>query len=319
MAKRRRLTPAKSDFMNPLGAPSPSARAPIAQVAGEAAAVSAMDKMRAQVKELREKGEVIIRIPLAQVQTDYLIRDRVVVEDEALQSLIESIRARGQQTPIEVVEDPEGGYGLISGWRRLVALQALNGQGVPGCDEVKALIRQPKDRSEAYVAMVEENEVRADLSYYERARIVVKSLEAGVFETEKQALQTLFASASYTRRSKIKSFVSLVETLDGALRFPAAIGERLGLSLSKALALDPGQGGQIRDALMAHPVQTAQDEQELLQRMSVVRPPATESPAPPKAGLVLKAGKERVELRGQAVTPEFVEKLQLWLKEQGEM
>jgi ParB/RepB/Spo0J family partition protein len=316
MAKRRRLTPAKSDFMNPLGTPSSSARAPIAQVAGEAAAVSAMEEMRAQVQELREKGEVILRIPLEKVQSDYLIRDRVVVEDEALQSLIESIRARGQQTPIEVVEEPDGGYGLISGWRRLAALRALQEQGVAGCDQVKALIRQPKDRSEAYVAMVEENEVRADLSYYERARIVLKALEAGVFEGEKQALQTLFGSASYARRSKIKSFVVIVDALDGCLRFPAAIGERLGLKLAKALSENATLQAQLRQRLQQTSAKTANAEQAVIAQVLAADTEKPLKTAPVSLAISVTGGQGRVELHGPGVTPAFLEKLKAWVDEQ---
>lgn len=316
MAKRKRLTPSKADFMNPLGSPSASARAPIAQVAGEAAAVSAMEEMRAQVQELREKGEVILRIPLEKVQSDYLIRDRVVVDDEALQSLTDSIRARGQQTPIEVVEEADGSYGLISGWRRLAALRALHTEGVEGCHEVKALIRQPKDRSDAYVAMVEENEVRADLSYYERARIVVKALEAGVFESEKQALQTLFASASYARRSKIKSFVVIVEALDGCLRFPAAIGERLGLNLAKALGQDTTIQAQLRQSLQQSLMETANAEQAVIARVLAA---GTEKPlktVPVSLAISVEGGQGRVVLHGTGVTPAFLDKLRVWVAEQ---
>ena len=50
--------------------------------------------------------------------------------------------------------------------------------------------------------MVEENEIRVGLSYYERARIVAKAVAQGVFETEKQALQRLFHTASRPKRSK---------------------------------------------------------------------------------------------------------------------
>jgi hypothetical protein len=40
---------------------------------------------------------------------------------------------------------------------------------------------------EAYLAMVEENEIRVGLSFYERARIVARAAEAGVFERHRGA------------------------------------------------------------------------------------------------------------------------------------
>jgi ParB family chromosome partitioning protein len=39
-------------------------------------------------------------------------------------ALVTSLRARGQQVPIEVVAR-EGGYGLISGLRRVMALREI--------------------------------------------------------------------------------------------------------------------------------------------------------------------------------------------------
>jgi ParB family chromosome partitioning protein len=86
-----------------------------------------------------------------------------VISAVKMDALKASLAARGQQTPIEVVELVEGRYGLISGWRRLHALRAN------GAKTVKAIITAPREVSDAYVAMIEKNEIRVDLSYFERA------------------------------------------------------------------------------------------------------------------------------------------------------
>ena len=53
-------------------------------------------------------------------------------------------------------------YGLISGWRRLTALQALHAEtGEARFATVQALVRRPETAADAYVTMVEENEIRA--------------------------------------------------------------------------------------------------------------------------------------------------------------
>lgn len=315
MAKRKRLSPAQGLIST--SAPI-TARPPIAQVAGEAAALSALDEMRGEWDAARQAGRLVLSLPLDAVEADHLHRDRLAQDDEAMQSLMDSLRARGQQTPIEVVDLGQGRYGLISGWRRLSALRRL--QPETGVGEVQALLRSPKDAPEAYVAMVEENEIRADLSHYERARIVQKALDAGVFETEKAALQGLFAASSYARRSKIKSFLWIVRALDGALRFPQAISERLGLALVKALEDRPDLAGQIVDALEAAEPDSAEAETAILTRMI----------APPKAGKPVSArqdrveigavtvtkGKGRIELSGQGVTPDLMDRLKTWLAEQ---
>ena len=104
-----------------------------------------------------------------------------------------------------------------------------------GTRQVLALLRHPSEASEAYLAMVEENEIRVGLSYFERARIATKATDQGVYDSDKAALLSLFAAASRAKRSKIRSFLSVVRQLDGVLRFPQALGERLGLQLSKKL------------------------------------------------------------------------------------
>ena len=96
---------------------------------------------------------------------------------------------------------------------------------------VQALVRRPETAADAYVAMVEENEIRVGLSQYERARVAARATERGVFESEKAALRALFATASRPKRSRIRAFLEIYHALDGALRFPAHLPERLGLAL----------------------------------------------------------------------------------------
>ena len=92
-------------------------------------------------------------------------------------------------------------------------------------------MRRPETAQDAYVGMVEENEIRLGLSQYERARVAALAAARGVFADEEAALRALFAGASRPKRSRIRAFLELYHALDDALRFPAAIPERLGLAL----------------------------------------------------------------------------------------
>ncbi len=272
MAKRKRLTPVQSGFLypgtgqdtlRPLSQAGPS-RPPIAAQAGEAAALSALEALRGEWQAARDGGRLVVSIPLEGVQTDHLMRDRVGLDAEALSALKESLRARGQQQPVEVVALAEGRFGLISGWRRMTALRELSDEtGDARFASVLALIRQPEELAYSYVSMVEENEIRSDLSHYERARIVRRAQEEGVFPSEKAALQSLFASASYARRSKIKSFLPVVDALDGVLRFPSRMTERTGLALSKALETE-GLAEALREALETRRPETPEAESACL-------------------------------------------------------
>lgn len=355
MARRKRLSPAQGGFLaggleEESGAlRGGGQRPPIAQVAGDTAASAALEEMSEVLRRAETEGRMVLSLPLDAIEAEHLIRDRAEVEPEALAALERSIDARGQQTPIEVLALPgaPGRYGLISGWRRLLVLRRLAGQPRDAAqeagrfDRVLALVRRPDSLAASYVAMVEENEIRADLSHFERARVVLRALEAGVFADETEALRTLFAAASYPRRSKIKSFLPLVAALDGALRFPGQLTERQGLALAKALDADAGLGPRLRTRLETDPAETAKDEAEIIaqalpaddfaEARSEDLPRAgaaaqagsgsTASPGRPRAepvvpGVTLKHAGNRIELRGDGIDEALAARLRLWLEEQ---
>lgn len=250
MAKRKRLTPAQPSYLDTapesklaLAGPMTSS-APIAQVASDAAAQAALSELSSVLEQARADGRLIERLALDQIDETHLVRDRLEQDEGEMVALMASLRARGQQAPIEVVAlsiRPDGKtHGLISGWRRLTALKRLYAEGSESdFATIKALVIRPESAQDAYVAMVEENEIRVNLSHYERARIVVRALLEGVYPNQKLALQGLFANATRTKRSKIGSFVALVEALDAVLRFPVAINEKLGLALVREITRDP--------------------------------------------------------------------------------
>ena len=268
--------------------PPPPARgpgAPIARVAAEAAGQAALDEVIETLRRAEAEGRMVLEIPLADIATDHLARDRIASDafdaDEDMAALIASLRAHGQRVPIEVValrgptsdEGRDGGfargrlpYGLISGWRRLTALGALHAEtGEERFATVKALARQPASAAEAYVAMVEENEIRLGLSQYERARVAALAVDRGVFPDESAALRALFAGASRAKRSRIRAFVEIFRALDGALAFPAHLPERLGLRVVEQIRA--GHAEAIEAALAGGIPSTPEEELSLLERV----------------------------------------------------
>ncbi|WP_407474987.1 ParB/RepB/Spo0J family partition protein [Sulfitobacter sp. PM12] len=313
MAKRKRLTPPRGDYLAgepvtdagstpsletkalfptyPQGvapkmrSPSP----PIAHVASDAATSAALAEVTAELHSARAEGRMVQSLHLDQIESSYLVRDRLVADDEDMAALRASLSARGQQTPIEVVSTEQGGYGLISGWRRLTALTQLYKEtGDAHFSTVLALVRRPVDAADAYVAMVEENEIRVGLSYFERARIVSRAVEEGVYIDTKSALNGLFGNGSRAKRSKIKSFLPVVEQLGPYLSYPAGIGERLGLALSQKLQADEAFKSDVVEALnKLGSVPTLEAEQDILAA-------ALETPKAPK--IAKQAGGKREEL-----------------------
>ncbi|MEM1003734.1 MAG: ParB N-terminal domain-containing protein [Pseudomonadota bacterium] len=337
MAKRKRLTPARTDFLpayTPGAAletksmfPTVQSAPPIAQVAGDTALQAAVDDLSSEIRTARVEGRLIQNVLLTAIEETHLVRDRIAVDGDEKTALVESLRARGQQTPIEVVELAEGRFGLISGWRRLAALRALHAEtGEDRFATVQALLRRPESASDAYLAMVEENEIRVGLSYYERARIAARAAEQGVYPDEASALRGLFASVSRAKRSKIGSFIVIYHALDDHLRFAAAIPERLGLSLSKALKEAPTLAGRIARELDRQAPETAEAEAALLNRMSQPghgekqalnkskTPPASKSETVGPVTLTRSANGASLTLTG--VTDDLHARLKDWLATQ---
>jgi len=357
MAKRKRLTPAQPSYLEPAPesksalSPSMTTSAPIAQVASDAAAQSALSELSAVLEEARADGRLIERIALEQIDEAHLVRDRLEQDEDEMGALMASLRARGQQTPIELVllsDRPDGKtHGLISGWRRLSALKRLYSEGSESrFASIKALVIQPETARDAYVAMVEENEIRVNLSHYERARIAVRALREGVYPNQKMALQGLFANATRAKRSKIGSFVALVEALDAVLMFPVAINEKLGLALVREITRDPGftetlinhlRAGE-RDSpvgelrILSAAVSAA--ENAALTRQSEAQgnvPPAENTPrireplpvqnerinalVAPGLRLGYTPGKHRIELSGAGVDETLILELRTWLRQ----
>ena len=309
MAKRKRLElPSEAiptDLETKSGFSAPRAKMPIADVAGEVAGRAALEEVAREMTLAEGEGRVVKKLPLDTITTHHLARDRIIFDTAEMESLTDSIRARGQQTPIEVVPLSGGQFGLISGLRRLEALRVL------GKDHALALVRTPETSQAAYQAMVEENEIRANLSFYERAHIAVATVGQGVYPDARAAVKELFAHAPKAKRSKILKFVTLCEALGDALAFPTAIPEHLGFALAQAIEADPKMATQISAALTKAAPEDAVAERKVLEG-SLKRPtakPVREEVAP---GLTLEVKAGRAVFSGKAVNREFIKALRDW-------
>ena len=330
MAKRKRLSPAavtgapdaplETKAMN--GWVGTRARAPIADVASDSATQSAFEEVAEELRAARNEGRMVLSLPLSAIKAQHLVRDRVGLDLEELAVLKASLAERGQQTPVDVVDLGGGAYGLISGWRRYTALRELAEEAEQGEPSILALVRAPDGAAEAYKAMVEENEIRADLSFYERARIAVQAVGQGVYPDDKTAVNSLFSAARPAKRSKIISFTHLVRGLDDVLRFPAAVPEKVGLALVAALQGNSEFFDLLKQALtMENPQNIAAERTVLDQALSKIR---QARPKPTKvrvsepremigAGIALQGRAGKVTLSGGGVDEAFLNELRTWL------
>ncbi|MEX0281713.1 MAG: ParB/RepB/Spo0J family partition protein [Arenibacterium sp.] len=278
--------------------PAPaSRRGPMASAIAENADAlkarqSAMDAIREEndalaheFVALREAGHVVELVPLDQVYSTVLVRDRILREDEELVDLVTSIREIGLSNPIRVMRRPDSqGYELVQGYRRLSAYRALLEEtGAPEWATIPALIMEGDvDISGLYRRMVDENVIRKDLSFAEMAHAVRNYLDdPGTEATRmKDALAALFQSAPYSKRSYIRSFAQLLEDIGDLLYYPTAIPRAVGVSLARELKTYPDMVQQLREALEARPDRDEVSEVALLQTYAVQNSVVLESGAP---------------------------------------
>ncbi|UXU76313.1 MULTISPECIES: ParB/RepB/Spo0J family partition protein [unclassified Paracoccus (in: a-proteobacteria)] len=300
---------AEPDF--PAGKDAPARRGPMAAAITETAE-SSRDRARleAQIRaendalaqehvRLKRAGLITDLVPLDAIDTHKLIRDRAAGPDYELAELVESIRDIGLSNPIRVEPAGEGRYELIQGWRRLSAYRQLLAE--TGDHErwgrIPAGIAAKGEALEAlYRRMVDENLVRKDISFAEMAQLALHyAMDPLTPENDpEKAVAILFKSAGYQKRSYIRSFIRLVEALDGALMYPAEIPRALGLALSQRLDEVPGTAAAIRAELKDWDTRSIKDELDILRRYAG-QGAETEDPARPgrAATPIVPAGKAK--------------------------
>ncbi|MEJ6391135.1 ParB/RepB/Spo0J family partition protein [Gymnodinialimonas ulvae] len=180
----------------------------------------------------------IHHIPLSQIDENALPRDRTAVDATALSDLSLSIAAHGLRMPIEVFAancDTGHQYGLISGFRRLAAHRDL------GLPTIPAFLRTPADGASAMASMIEENEIRADITPWERARITLTAIDAGLFATLDEAIPRLFPTYDKTRRSRLRAIAEVVAHFgDHALTDPRGLSQQKLMRLATNLRAGMG-------------------------------------------------------------------------------
>lgn len=214
------------------------------------------------------EGRVLARVPLDEVATDDLPRDRLdlagVAEADAMDELKASIRAHGQKEPVELYVHA-GALQLKKGWRRFTALGQLYAEtgdarfatvlaridrGVDRAPD-RGADRGGDDRLRHYVDMVEENILREDLTFAEMAQLAIEAAHDPAIEgaAPEAMVPRLYGALHKTKRSYIRAFVSLLGLLGEDLRFPKAVARDQGVALARALAEHPERVGPLKRAL----------------------------------------------------------------------
>ena len=245
------------------------------------------DALAHEYVALREAGHVVQDLPLEEVHTRLLLRDRMPGEDLELDDLVTSIRELGLSNPIRVLPRPDGGgYELVQGQRRLLAYTRLHDETGEGAwARIPALIMGGEaDIAGLYRRMVDENVVRKDLSFAEMARAAQNYAADPQTDVDDltSAVAALFQSSPYSKRSYIRSFAFLLDEMGEALRFPTEIPRALGVSLAREIKERPELVARLRGELTA--LEERDPEAELAVLRRALSPEAEAVRAPSRKG-----------------------------------
>ena len=140
-----------------------------------------------------------------------------VIDDEEMQKTVESVKQYGVLTPVIARPDPDGGYEIISGHRRLRASE------LAGLDKLPVIVREMDDDT-AIILMVDSNLQREHILPSERAfayRMKMDALKhqgkrvdltSSQLETKLRADEEI-AEQTGQSRAQVQRFIRLTELI----------------------------------------------------------------------------------------------------------
>jgi ParB family chromosome partitioning protein len=139
-------------------------------------------------------------------------------------------------------------FGLLSGYRRLFAFRGLLEQTrQPRYAAIPAFVRERRDLAKAMAAMVEENEIRATISPYERGLVCVHARNEGAFGSIEEAVEGLYPTACRVKRHRLRALAFAAEEVAGFFSAPEKLSEQKMFRLARAITA--GFGDLLRTAL----------------------------------------------------------------------
>ncbi len=264
---------------------SENADALTARQQAEAAIRMENDALAHEHVRLKKAGLITDLIPVGEVRTDKLTRDRTAGRDDEIDELKSSIRSIGLSNPIRV-EKLDDGYELIQGYRRLTAFRELFEEtGDEAYARIPAGINAAGEHLEKlYRRMVDENLVRRGVSFGEMAQLAIAyRCEDPNVESYDHAVEILFASSGRQRRSYIKQFVRLIVQMGDHLQHLEAIPRALGQSLLKRIDEQPDQIRHLAQRLEREPERGIEDEARILKAFMAEKPARPKSSVPKTA------------------------------------
>lgn len=179
-----------------------------------------------------EKLEHIRQIPISELHA-FEGHPFRVVDDEEMKKVVDSVAKFGVLTPLIARPDPDGGYEIISGHRRMHASE------LAGIETVPVIVREMDD-DEAIICMVDSNLQRENILPSERAwayRMKMDALKHQGISRDSTSTQVgwkletaaIIGAATGESKNQVRRFIRLTELLP----------ELLDMVDSKQIAFNP--------------------------------------------------------------------------------
>ena len=223
-------------------------------------------------------------IPIAEIDEAALTRDRTGLDAEPQTELELSIAASGLRQPIEVFplaepRDPHR-YGLLSGFRRLLAFRRLlELSNQDRYTAIPAFLRERTSLAAAFASMVEENEIRAGLSPFERGLVAVRARNQGAFASIEEAIEGLYPNATRLKRSRLRALAFFAEEMDGQFTAPEKLSQSRAFRIARAI--NAGFGELIRTALDESSLRDPDHQWDLIEPILAEAEEHAKNPRPP--------------------------------------
>jgi ParB family chromosome partitioning protein len=231
----------------------------------------------------------ITQIPTAEILENALLRDRSHLDTTALEDLAASIHRDGLRQPIEVwaLSQPTEThrYGLISGLRRLTATRLLHSRNPSLHTTIAAFLRTPASIPDAMAQMIAENEIRENLSPWERGLTLAASVAQDLFPTIDAAIAALHPTATKQKRTRLRTLALVAEELEDAFTTPELLSQNQIERLAAALR------GGLTDLI--HQILKENRRASLPSQWAALIPTLTEALAPESDPTPTKPGRPR--------------------------
>lgn len=216
------------------------------------------------------EGAAVVELEPEKIDGSF-IADRIGDDEQAFQELVEAIRERGQDSPILVRPHPheEGRYMVVFGHRRLRAAKALG-------RKVRAVIK-PLDDTQHVIAQGQENAVRADLSFIEKA-LFAHNLERSGYSRD------VIMAALSVDKTVVSKMISVVKDVPADIITAIGAAKESGRDRWYQLAVrlrDPEAAGYAREIIGTEAFISAGSDQRLNMLADALR---TEKPRTARKG-----------------------------------